>query len=450
MEDVVVLVPGFFGFARFGGFYYFAERLITVLRGSLESSEGTVLPVVPVTTLPTHSLHERQQALLENLASLMRRLDGVQSIHLIGHSTGGVDAQLITCTRNFHGKPWDERWEEVRSRIRSVITISSPHHGTELADSQFALLGKNPLQNPGAIIAGARALAGLLRLAPRYLAANVGFDLASPNDLLKFFWQVIRNRDLIDDLKPASMERVRARLSPDPNIRLMCFVTSTLPRNDSLRRSDPFFADLYRLTEGSGKVSERVLQCTRFLKEQVQQRPELVIRGHQSEMAGITPTLNDGVVNAVRQIVNPDVNELGGFIVADHADSLGHYDLQDSLIGGRPYNAGLFRSGAGFGDDQFFAVYWRIAQVILGTRERARAKQRNPRNQGNERSNPGRLNGIDANPTAPAAASKRLLAILRGETKKSNQVSDRPRRASQRSRSARGGRKAGPKSSATR
>ena len=34
--DVVVLVPGFLGFTRFGGFYYFADRLLAVLRGLLE------------------------------------------------------------------------------------------------------------------------------------------------------------------------------------------------------------------------------------------------------------------------------------------------------------------------------------------------------------------------------------------------------------------------------
>src|SRR2546429_176938 len=40
---------------------------------------------------------------------------------------------------------------------------------------------------------------------------------------------------------------------------------------------------------------------------------------------------------------------VGGFVVADHADVLGHYDRQDALIGGKPYNAELFHSGAGFG-----------------------------------------------------------------------------------------------------
>ncbi len=34
---------------------------------------------------------------------------------------------------------------------------------------------------------------------------------------------------------------------------------------------------------------------------------------------------------------------------------------------GKPYNAGLFHSGAAFGDDAFFGVYRRVAQAILKT-----------------------------------------------------------------------------------
>ena len=40
---------------------------------------------------------------------------------------------------------------------------------------------------------------------------------------------------------------------------------------------------------------------------------------------------------------------VGGFVVADHGDVLRHYDRQHALLGGKPYNAGLFHSGAAFG-----------------------------------------------------------------------------------------------------
>ena len=70
----------------------------------------------------------------------------------------------------------------------------------------------------------------------------------------------------------------------------------------------------------------------------------------------------------MRQIVNAGRREeVGGFVVADHGDVLGHYDRQDALIGGKPYNTGLFHSGAAFGDDEFFGLYRRVAQAILKT-----------------------------------------------------------------------------------
>jgi len=92
-----------------------------------------------------------------------------------------------------------------------------------------------------------------------------------------------------------------------------------------------------------------------------------VIRSDRSRMPrAMHVELNDGVVNTIRQVVNPDArSQVGGIVVADHADVLGHYDRQDSLIEGNPYNAGLFHSGAGFGDDEFFKLYRRVAEAIL-------------------------------------------------------------------------------------
>ncbi len=141
--------------------------------------------------------------------------------------------------------------------------------------------------------------------------------------MIKFMWQIARNRDLIEDLKPERMEAVRARLSSDPEITLTWFVTGTMPRDDATRPSDPFFNDMYRLTQGSESVSPVVLECDRFLRTLVRDQPDLVIRSGESHMPAISPTLNDGVVNTVRQIVNPGRREeVGGFVVADHGDVL--------------------------------------------------------------------------------------------------------------------------------
>src|SRR5256712_2307173 len=366
--DVVALVPGFLGFTRFGGFYYFADRLIGVLRGLLEQPLGHPVPVVPVTTLPTDSLGNRQDGLLQNLAGVCEKLSAIERLHLTGPGPGGVDAQLLACTKSFDGHAWDKKANTVRKRIKSVVTISAPHYGTGLADSRLARWGENPLVHPTAILPEARTLLDLLLLVPRDLAAAAGFEFAAPNDVIKFMWQIARNRDLIEDLKPERMEAVRARLTSDPEIALTCFVNGTMPRDDATSPSDPFFRDMYRLPHGSESVSSVVQECDGLLRTIVQEQPDLVIRSRQSHMPTISSTLNDGVVNTVRQIVNPGRREeVGGFVVADHADVLGHYDRQDALIGGKPYNAGLFHSGAAFGDDEFFGLYRRVAQAILRT-----------------------------------------------------------------------------------
>src|SRR5437870_9633983 len=172
--DVVVLVPGLLGFTRFGGFYYFADRLIAVLRGLLEEPLGYPVPVVPVTTLPTDSLRHRQGSLLQTLAGICEKLSGVERVHLVGHSTGGVDAQLLACTRSFDGHAWDKKANAVRKKIKSVVTISAPHYGTGLAESRLARWGENPLRHPPAILREVQRLqllVDLLLLIPRYLAA---------------------------------------------------------------------------------------------------------------------------------------------------------------------------------------------------------------------------------------------------------------------------------------
>ncbi len=48
--------------------------------------------------------------------------------------------------------------------------------------------------------------------------------------------------------------------------------------------------------------------------------------------------------------------------MGDHADVLGNYDRID-LATGQRMNMGIFRSGAGFGDDQFVELYRRIGTL---------------------------------------------------------------------------------------
>lgn len=367
-RDVVVLVPGFLGFSRFGNFYYFADRVMVTLRGVLEERLGMPVAVVPAALLPTDGLFRRQRALLDYLQRLCgTTLDGVERIHLVGHSTGGVDAQLLACTAPLYEGDWTPEDDAVRRRIASVTTIAAPHWGTCLAESWIAYLGENPFVHPLSaprVIATAVHLLGLL---PREIAF-AGLQTAQPLEVAKFLLQIARNRDLIDDLRPARMEALRARMVPRHDVPLICFVTGTTPRSDKVRPSDPFFCDLYALTRDSGpRPHAEVTQGARMLEDLLTAQPEIAIVSELAqELPEVDPGMNDGVVNTARQLVDPDEpSQVGGFVLADHADVLGHYDHRDALIEGAPLNVGLFHSGAGFGDDQFFTLYRRVAQGIV-------------------------------------------------------------------------------------
>ena len=95
--------------------------------------------------------------------------------------------------------------------------------------------------------------------------------------------------------------------------------------------------------------------------------PEKVICSTRGQVPQrIDAGVNDGVVNTARQVVGPTLDgTFGALVVADHGDVLGHYDRRDALIDGPAINAGLFHSGAGFGDNEFFALYSRVADTIL-------------------------------------------------------------------------------------
>ncbi|WP_437721569.1 esterase/lipase family protein [Sorangium sp. So ce861] len=385
VRDVVVLVPGFLGFDHFGGFFYFADRVCGALRGALEVKLGRpgLVPVIPVTSRPTASLAECQASLIVFLKKVVQQFPSA-NLHLVGHSTGGVHAQLLTSARPQGKDRWDEEdldpvigW---RPRIRSVISLCAPHWGTYLAHSDLARLVSSGVQ-PGSVTA-IPPLFNLLRLTVVESALSA-FDLtfATVTELWGFFLDVGNNRKLIDALTPESMAEVRDRdrsAGPRHPARLRSFVTVANASDDS----DPFFVDLHRraANTASGAPSRVAAEAIRRLEDELRlhaqggpPRPCRVIKFPDSPAGPISPSSNDGVVNSAHQLVDPaSPEELAAIVVADHADVIGHYDRWElraarpgEEVGWSRFKRGLFRSGSRFRDEQFFELYAAIADELL-------------------------------------------------------------------------------------
>ncbi|MBV9946514.1 MAG: hypothetical protein JOZ69_06680 [Myxococcales bacterium] len=366
-EDVVVLVPGFLGFSRIGGFYYFADRVSATLRSSLEARRRRRIPVVPTCALPTDRLAKRQEKLMQAVQNICDRIPGVERLHLMGHSAGGVDAQLLTCDRPLAKPRWTAEEQRLRAKIKSVVGLAAPHWGTCLADAPLAQLLADPAQvlagDPSAqlrlIPSAARQVFDLARLVARDASGGeiVPALLSHLGDSAKFLWEILGRRGLIDDLRPRAMQATRAHWARGPVLQ-RSFVSVVTNR----QAGDPFFRDLSALTaDVSLSPADAVINTA---IAHLNERARAAIRSGPAVPA-FDERANDGVVNSARQLVDPgDPDELAGIVVGDHADVLGHYDRQDMFVEGRPLNLGLFHSGAAFGDDQFYELWGRVAEAL--------------------------------------------------------------------------------------
>jgi triacylglycerol esterase/lipase EstA (alpha/beta hydrolase family) len=124
----VYLVPGMFGFGRLAGYDYF-EHVERALAARFEDA-GVELRMEVVPTPPTASIRRRARVVTATVSDTGGDDDG--PIHLIGHSTGGLDARLLASPTVQLKLPAElQTWR--RGRLRTVTTMNTPHHGTPLA-----------------------------------------------------------------------------------------------------------------------------------------------------------------------------------------------------------------------------------------------------------------------------------------------------------------------------
>src|SRR5690606_32778179 len=112
----VFLVPGFFGFQTIAGLPYFSG--VRELLQARLTQLGLPARVHALDTLPTSSLENRARYLGERIAELAPGDDS--PIHLVGHSTGGLDARVLASPSAL------PELAPIRARIASLTSISAP------------------------------------------------------------------------------------------------------------------------------------------------------------------------------------------------------------------------------------------------------------------------------------------------------------------------------------
>jgi hypothetical protein len=253
------------------------------------------------------------------------------------------------------------------------VTIGSPHHGTGLADTDFAQFLANPLAHMNGLPALGKAVLDVLRSAPGEpeLPASVTGALLDWRQTFTFLGQVLQQRDLIQALRPERMAELQSRCKPDPEVsaKLICFVTATPTPGGDLTKTDALYRDLYGLTaKGSKDLGIVPREAERLLGTIGEDK---IVKSPEAPWPTFDDTTNDGIVTSLCQIARPHIpEEFGGLVVADHGDVLGHYPRVDPLStdAKRTIHPGLFQSGCGFRDDQFFELYRRIAVCIRDAR----------------------------------------------------------------------------------
>ncbi len=365
----VYLAPGMFGFARLAAYDYF-EHVLAALRQRFRAA-GQALEIRVVEVHPTASIRRRAAKLTQLLAHTAGTDDG--PIHLLGHSTGGLDARLVA-SPTVHLDAEANLQRGWAGRLRSVTTINTPHYGTPLA-TFFATakgqqllyavsaltvtalkLGAPPLATASALVAalGRGASAGVELALIDKITDNVArvLDEASNRHLRDWLRQVRDDQGGVVQLMPEAMDLFQAGVEDRPGVRYQCVCSYAPPASvgDWLRNirspwaavSATLFHLMYRVT---------AVQDARYPTAPPDGGAD-ILRRMLGELPD--PGASDGVVPLTSQLWGDPIWIGRG----DHLDVVGHFP------GPGGHNDWL-ASGARFDLLRFEAVMDRVFEGMI-------------------------------------------------------------------------------------
>jgi hypothetical protein len=386
--------PGMFGFGRLASYDYFAhlERAL----GEHLRARGDEVATWVVDVAPTASVRKRAARLAELVARTCDEDDAHAHahdrapIHLVGHSTGGVDARLVASPGV--DLPCDPAALAWLPRLASVTTLSTPHHGTPLASffatvsgqrMLYALsaltvigltLGNPPLAAASALVMAIGRIDHALGLDIRVLDRATEsllhvLDDARSREVRLYLDAIVQDQGAMVQLMPEAMELYQAAVRDRDGVAYQCTAAMAPPPSPMnwvraitspwATLSTSIFAVLWGITS---RLDERY-PCA---DKDAGPETEATLTRAFGRAPGARA--NDGVV--------PLRSQLHGRVVwagmADHLDVLGHFD--GGRAGGRATvraprtdatHVDWLHSGAAFDQARFDAMTRAIADGML-------------------------------------------------------------------------------------
>lgn len=369
----VYFVPGMFGFGRLAGYDYFTHVRVGLEKRYREAGQAVSFEDVPAP--PTSSLRYRSRILA---ATVERTAGQTGPIHLVGHSTGGLDLRLVLSPTVHLGL--DASMLEWRARVRSAVSINSPHFGTPVAGyfatvagtrMLYALslitvislsIGEPPLAILSRVLTGVGGIDSLfggdLRLFSRITDNLLRFvDKDARSEITDFLSKVRVDQGGIVQLMPEAVDLFNASTEGDGGVRFAC-IASAAPPPRSLRMArrirSPYAAFTAAIYAALYQFASKVPDVYPYARP-TERELALLRSGIDHEIGDST---NDGIV--------PTLSMLYGELIwageADHLDVLGHFhDDEPGLSSHRDW----ITSGSRFSRRQFNALLDALASFQL-------------------------------------------------------------------------------------
>ena len=383
MSGRIYLVPGFFGFTNLGELRYFGH--VHRFLGETCRRFGLDVQVHAVHTPPTSSLRTRAARLLDAIAATARPGDG--ALHLVGHSSGGLDVRLLLSPGV--SLPTTLDVDRVVARVRTAVTVAAPHHGTPVASFFASLLGQQLLQLLSlttiyVLRFGHPPIAVLLKLGAAFarLDRRLGVNSALLDQLFgqllgdfsarrrrvigRLLEDVRADQALLTQLTPEGMDVFNASTRIRPGVRYGCVVTQARPpgvRSTMAAGLDPTAQASHAVYQGLYRLAGRSARIRWTAPTPTQARALARAYGAVPD-----PTANDGLVPTLSQLWGDVIHAVRG----DHLDVVGHFDdpAHD------PPHFDWLATGTGFARADFEALWTAVARWVCAGQASTRMARR--------------------------------------------------------------------------